>query len=196
MEFRASPISPTLVIVRILACAMACMLATGVAWAGPSDVTDPEAPRSLPADGPVDVRWTDPAQFTEIRRSGNRREARRGDWVHDLAEYLRKRASDRLPDGQRLEVTITDIARAGNYEPWHGINADSIRFMRDVYPPRITLDFKLVGADGNVLAQGTRELSDIAYLQRGSPLADSDQLRYEKRLIDDWLRKEFREPAA
>src|SRR3546814_5481788 len=109
---------------------MACMLATGVAWAGPSDVTDPEAPRSLPADGPVDVRWTDPAQFTEIRRSGNRREARRGDWVHDLAEYLRKRASDRLPDGQRLEVTITDIARAGNYEPWHGINADSIRFMR------------------------------------------------------------------
>src|SRR3546814_8485015 len=85
MEFRASPISPTLVIVRILACAMACMLATGVAWAGPSDVTDPEAPRSLPADGPVDVRWTDPAQFTEIRRSGNRREARRGDWVHELA---------------------------------------------------------------------------------------------------------------
>src|SRR3546814_11046902 len=68
--------------------------------------------------------------------------------------------------------------------------------MRDVYPPRITLDFKLVGADGNVLAQGTRELSDIAYLQRGSPLADSDQLRYEKRLIDDWLRKEFREPAS
>src|SRR3546814_9462255 len=64
--------------------------------------------------------------------------------------------------------------------------------MRDIYPPRITLDFKLVGADGNVLAQGTRELSDIAYLQRGSPLADSDQLRYEKRLIDDWLRKEFR----
>src|SRR3546814_2118380 len=158
MEFRASPISPTLVIVRILACAMACMLATGVAWAGPSDVTDPEAPRSLPADGPVDVRWTDPAQFTEIRRSGNRREARRGDWVHDLAEYLRKRASDRLPDGQRLEVTITDIARAGNYEPWHGINADSIRFMRDVYPPRIPLDFKLVGARSD---EHTSELQSL-----------------------------------
>lgn len=181
---------------RLLSAAMVCMFSVGVAWASPSDVTDPEAPRSLPAEGPVDVSWTDPAQFTEIRRSGNRREARRGDWVRDLAEYLRKRASDRLGDGQRLDVTITDIARAGNYEPWRGINADSIRFMRDVYPPRITLDFKLVGADGNVLAQGTRELSDIAYLQRGSPLGDSDQLRYEKRLIDDWLRKEFRKPAG
>src|SRR3546814_15251065 len=106
MEFRASPISPTLVIVRILACAMACMLATGVAWAGPSDVTDPEAPRSLPADGPVDVRWTDPAQFTEIRRSGNRREARRGDWVHDLAEYLRKRDRTSGVQGKRVSVRV------------------------------------------------------------------------------------------
>ena len=181
---------------RLLAAAMACMFIAGAASAGQSDVTDPEAPRSLPADGPVEVSWTDPAQFTEIRRSGNRREARQGDWVHDLAEYLRKRASGRLRDGQRLEVTITDITRAGSYEPWHGISADSIRFMRDIYPPRITLDFKLVGADGNVLAQGTRELSDIAYLQRGSPLTDSDQLRYEKRLIDDWLRKEFRDAAG
>src|SRR3546814_8039363 len=125
MEFRASPISPTLVIVRILACAMACMLATGVAWAGPSDVTDPEAPRSLPADGPVDVRWTDPAKFTEIRRRGNRSEARRGDWGHARAEYLRKRARDRLPDGQRLEVPITNIASSGNYQSEPGIHADS-----------------------------------------------------------------------
>ena len=190
MKFRAS------LIARILAGATVLMLAAGVAWAKPSDVTDPEAPRSLPADGPVDVSWTDPAQFTEIRHSSNRREARRGDWVRELAGYLRERAGDRLQDGQRLEVTITDITRAGSYEPWRGIGADSIRFMRDVYPPRIDLDFRLVGADGEVLAQGTRKLSDIAYLQRGSPLNDSDPLRYEKRLIDDWLRKEFRKPAG
>lgn len=189
MDIRAS------LTARILAGTMLCMLAAGTAWATP-DVTDPDAPRSLPADGPVDVRWTDPSKFTEIRRSGNRREAQRGDWVQELAEHLRKRADDQLRDGQRLEVTITDVTRAGNYEPWRGIQADSIRFMRDIYPPRITLDFTLTGADGDVLAQGTRELSDIAYLQRGSPLSDSDPLRYEKRLIDDWLRKEFREPAA
>src|SRR3546814_3575311 len=52
-------------------------------------------------------------------------EMRISDWSSDVC-------SSDLPDGQRLEVTITDIARAGNYEPWHGINADSIRFMRDV----------------------------------------------------------------
>src|SRR3546814_8291621 len=95
-----------------------------------------------------------------------------------LAEYLRKRASDRLPDGQRLEVTITDITRAGNYEPWRGISADSIRFMRDIYPPRLTLDFKLVGADGNVLAHGTRELSDISSEEHKSELQSLMRISY------------------
>src|SRR3546814_16887655 len=105
---------------RLISAAVVCMFFAGTAWAGPSDVTDPEAPRSLPADGPVDVRWTDPAQFTEIRRSGNRREARRGDWVHDLAEYLRKRAAHRLPDGPRPQATVTDITTASHSPPVRG----------------------------------------------------------------------------
>jgi hypothetical protein len=175
---------------------LAGMLATGTAAARSSNVTDADAPRSLPADGPVDVRWTDPAQFSEIRNSSNRWEAQRGNWVHELARYLRKRASARLPAGERLAVTITDIERAGEFEPWHGARGDSIRYMRDIYPPRIALDFKLVGADGSVLAHGSRKLSDLGYLQRAIRPTDSDPLRYEKQLIDDWLREEFDKPAA
>lgn len=169
------------------------LLLAGPAAAG-SDVTDPDAPLALPGQGPVDVRWTDPAQFSELRHSGNRSEARRGDWVRQLAEYLREEAAPRLAPGQRLSVTLTDVERAGDYEPWRGIDADRVRFMRDIYPPRIALDFTLTGADGQVLAQGTRKLSDTAYLQRGSRLGDSDPLRYEKRLLDDWLRREFAAP--
>jgi hypothetical protein len=172
------------------------LLAAGTASARPADVTDPDAPRSLPADGPVDVQWTDPAQFSEIRDSSNRWEARRGDWVQALAKYLRKRASGRLPAGERLEVTFTDIERAGDFEPWHGARGDSIRYMRDIYPPRISLDFRRVGADGSVIEQGSRKLSDLGYLQRATRPTDSDPLRYEKQLIDDWLREEFGKPAA
>ena len=174
---------------------LAGVLAAGSAAAKVSDVTDPDAPRSLPAEGPVGVQWTDPAQFSEIQRSGNRWEARRGTWVVDLAKYLRKRASVRLPAGERLEVTITDIERAGNFEPGRA-RTDSIRYMRDIYPPRIALDFKLVGADGGVIAQGSRKLSDLGYLQRNLRPTDSDPLRYEKQLLDDWLREEFDKPAT
>jgi hypothetical protein len=175
---------------------LAAMLMCGTAWAKSSDVTDPDLPRSLPAQGPVDVQWTDPAQFSEVRLSSNRREARRGTWVRDLAEYLRKRAADKLPQGDHLEVTITNIERAGDYEPWRSAQTDSIRYMSDIYPPRIDLDFKLVGADGGARAQGSRKLSDAAYLMGSPRVGDSDPLRYEKRLIDDWLRREFKAPDA
>lgn len=161
------------------------------AWAKRMDVTNPDQPRSLPMQGPVSVHWQDPAQFSELRNSHNRSEARRGDWVVQLAAYLRKRAEKRLPTGERLDVDITDIQRAGNYEPWRGIQFDSTRFLRDIYPPRIGLTFKRLGVDGAVLAEGERKLSDFAYLSSGGNFGNSDPLRYEKGLIDRWLAREM-----
>ena len=55
-----------------------------------STVTDPSRPRALPADGPVSVEWTDPAEFSELRFSQNRWEAQQGDWVTQLARYLQQ----------------------------------------------------------------------------------------------------------
>lgn len=173
------------------ALAVAGLLALGSAWGRASDVTDPNLPHSLPYEGPVSVSWTDPAQFREIRYSGNRYEAKRGDWVRDLAKYLRKDVARQLPQGARMDVTITDVDRAGEYEP--GLDRlHSARFMRDIYPPRIDLTFKLVGADGAVLAEGTRKLTDPGYLVNNMRLTDTDPLRYEKQLIDKWRRQEFK----
>lgn len=169
---------------------------TGTAQARSSDVTDPKAPRNLPVEGPIEVSWTDPAQFSELRYSGNRWEARQGDWVVQLAKHLRKRAARDLPQGERLDVTITDIKRAGSYEPWRGARFNSTRIVRDIYPPRITLEFTRTGADGRVIAQGERKLTDMGFLMNIPPAGSSDLLRYEKRLIDDWLSKEFKKPIA
>lgn len=168
----------------------AALLVSATVWAGPGNVTDPGLPRALPADGPVAVSWTDPAQFIEIRHSRNRFEAVRGDWVREIAAYLREDTARHLPQGDRLDVTITDINRAGEYEPSDN-GSYSIRYMRDIYPPRINLRFKLTGADGTVLAQGARELTDPGYLTASLTLTDTDPLRYEKKLVDDWQRQEF-----
>lgn len=177
--------------------ALACLLAMGSAQAKSNTVTDPDAPRAVADNGTVQVQWTDPAQFSELRRSVNRWEAQRGDWVTSLATYLQKTATKQLPDGQRLDVTITDIKRAGDFEPWHGPNMSDVRFMRDIYPPRITLQFTLSDAQGKVLDQGERKLSDSAYLMNSGMIrSDTDPLRYEKRMLDDWLRRELREDRA
>jgi hypothetical protein len=166
-------------------------LAAPFAGAAPRTVTAPDAPRELTGESPVQVRWTDPARFTELRNSANRWEAERGDWVYQLADYLRTRASKRLAPGQTLDVTITDIKRAGDYEPQHGPRAQDIRIMKDIYPPRMTLGYVLRDAQGNVLRESTEErLIDMGYLSSGRGLlSDNDPLRYEKQMIDDWLKK-------
>lgn len=182
------------VLALVLTAALA-LLPMHVALAA-SDVTDPDAPRALPAQGPVQVQWSDPAQFTDIRQSRNRSEARRGDWVHDIASYLRERAEAKLSPGDTLAITITDIKRAGDYEPWRGASFDRTRVVRDIYPPRITLEFRQVDASGRVVAEGERKLTDLTFLMSASTTGSTDTLRYEKRLVDDWLRKEFKDRRA
>ncbi|HRP71986.1 MAG TPA: DUF3016 domain-containing protein [Luteimonas sp.] len=174
----------------------AALLAATAADARVRNVTDPDAPRSLPAEGPVSVQWTDPAEFTDLKFSGNCWEARQGNWVYQLAEHLRKSAAKQLPQGDRLEVTIQDFDRAGHYEPWRGAQMQDVRIVRDIYPPSMKLEFRHYGADGQLLAEGTREIRDMGFLVRGPQLRGSDNLQYEKRMIDDWVRDELRKSAV
>ena len=60
---------------------------------------------------------------------------------------------------------------------------------------RMTLRFVVKGPDGQVLAEGERKLVDHGFLT-GTNVNSNDSLRYEKRLIDDWLRREFKDNAA
>ncbi|SDR19253.1 Protein of unknown function [Pseudoxanthomonas sp. CF385] len=180
----------------LLLASFVALTAAMPAEARQKNVTDPEIPRSLPTEGgAVSVQWTDPGQFSEIKFSGNRWESKRGTWVTDLAEYLRDEAGQRLARGQTLDVTITDIDRAGRYEPAVRPGMEDIRIVKDIYPPRMTLNFVVKGADGQVVAEGERKLVDHGFLM-GSNLNSTDTLRYEKRMIDDWLRREFKANAA
>ena len=172
------------------------LLVAGPVASRTRNVTDTDAPRSLSTAGPVSVDWTDPSEFSDIRYSGNRWQAQRGNWVEQLAQYLQKRALKKLPQGESLQVTFTDIKRAGNYEPWHGPNLHDARIIRDIYPPRITLTFKRLDAQGGVIEQGERKLSDPGFLAGSSRVGDSDPLRYEKGMLDDWLRHEFKTDAS
>jgi hypothetical protein len=159
------------------------------------NVTDPDAPRALPEQGPVSVRWEDPSGFSEIRYSHNAFESRRGNWVEELAMYLRDRAQPRLPAGERLDITITNIELAGDYEPWHGLQFQDTRFIREIYPPRLALTFTRTDANGAVIATGERKLSDAGFMMSSSTSGfASDPLRFEKALIDRWLYRELPSP--
>ena len=170
----------------LLAAALAAMSLAGLAG---RSVLDPDVPRWLPEQGPVAVRWSDPAAFAELRYSGNTFEARRGNWVVEIAEHVRRSAERRLPAGERLDVEILDIRRAGNFEPWRGIQYDHVRFMTDLYPPRMTMRVRRLGRDGAVIDDREVALRDAAYLMGPGSGFDHDPLRFEKHMIERWAQR-------
>jgi len=113
----------------------------------------------------------------------------RAEVLGELRAYLVKQANRLLAQGQVLKITVTDVDLAGEVEPWHGA-ANDVRVVRDIYPPRMTLAFRLTDAAGEIVAQGDRNLRDDQFMLRLSITMD-DPRRHEKALIDDWLRKEF-----
>lgn len=141
-------------------------------------------------DGQVSVNWTDPEQFTEVRYSHTFNRPKPEVWLNELRKTLVRTGDRVLEPGQRLDVTITDIKLAGREEPWRGPAYSDVRIVKSVYPPRIDLRFRLTDADGNVIEDGTRELRDLAFLHRGTTHS-SEPYRFEKRLLKDWMSREF-----
>jgi len=141
----------------------------------------------------VSVNWAPKDTLTEVKQNPTYRGLLRPeDWMKQLGAFIRDRANAQLPLGQQLEVTIDDIKLAGDFEPWHGPNAQDIRFMKDIYPPRIDLHYRLIGADGKTLRENQAKLRDLSYLRNNVMPTDTDPLRYDKRMIDTWIKSEFR----
>jgi hypothetical protein len=146
---------------------------------------------TAPLPARVQVAWAPTETLSEVKDNPLQRGwLRPEDWMKSLGDYLRTRADLVLPAGQQLQVTIDDIKLAGDFALFSKPGAQDIRFLTDLHPPRIDLHYKLLGGDGTTIREGQGKLRDLSYLQRTVPTS-TDPLRFDKRLIDDWLRKEF-----
>lgn len=147
--------------------------------------------RSAPPDR-IEVTWAPTKQLSEVKNNPSHRGwMRPNDWEEQLGDYLRRQADRVLPPGERLQVHVDDINLAGEFEPWHiEPGMEDVRIMKDIYPPRMDVHYKLLAADGHVIREGEAKLRDPGYLQR-AVANTTDPLRYDKRMIGDWLRREF-----
>ena len=164
------------------------LVAAAVALANFASAAAPQAG----ADSRVQIDWTKPDTFSEEKTYAGTGLGRQDpdEWLGDLASHLRYRAERVLPEDRHLKVTFTNVQLAGTYEPWRGPRWDDVRVIKNIYPPRIDLTFTLTSANGTVVKEGERKLRDPAFMQRGI-LNETDPLRFEKRMLDDWLRSEF-----
>ena len=148
---------------------------------------------ALAADPPVQVTFTDPAKFSDLRISRPTSARERAGLTDQLRRYLEAEAPRHLPPDTHLAVTITDVDMAGELRPvGHGGQPD-VRIVKDMFPPRVDLEFRLAKADGTVVSEGKRELRDSMFLTNTS-LNERDLLIHEKALLGRWLEREFPAP--
>jgi len=155
------------------------LLAAPAVWARPA----------VPSPNVV-VTYQHPEKFTEYRTTPV---SERTDTNNDLAllkRYMEKRAARALAAGQHLTIVVTDVTFAGQYEPWPNSPTGWMRVIRRTYPPRIDLHFTLTDAQGKVLKQGERKLSNPGFMDTAG-IHDSDPIRYEKVLINNWVRRDI-----
>lgn len=147
------------------------------------------APKTAPAS-PVEVTFDNPAEFTDFTQSYSSKDYGQDGLMSQFREFLQDRIASRLAPGQRVEIKFKDIDLAGDFEPWRGPRADDIRIVKDIYVPRAKFDFRLLNADGTVAAEGHRELSNLGFMT-SIAFPQSDALRWDKDMLNDWVRREF-----
>ncbi|MFZ5494020.1 MAG: DUF3016 domain-containing protein [Verrucomicrobiota bacterium] len=137
----------------------------------------------------VAVTFHESEKFTDVRShwGGDTDEH----YLKELAKHIEKLADRHIAPDQRLEVTFTDIDLAGDFVPGGRPGSENVRIIREIYIPRQKLSFRLLDAEGRVLKEGERRLSDLNFMNNLSLAGRNEPLFYDKELLTDWMRKEF-----
>jgi Protein of unknown function (DUF3016) len=136
----------------------------------------------------IAVVFVKPEKFTDARRADFKPNS---DSILDaIANFMQEMGDETIPRDMNLDIKVTDIDLAGNFEPWHGLQSDQVRITNGLYPPRIAIEFRVIGPSGQVVRSGKRDLTDLDY-QRRTFYPMDDYLRYEKDLLRHWFHEEF-----
>lgn len=138
----------------------------------------------------VTVEFQNPDKFRDVRDSlgGGIDESA----LTALRTFLQEKAAAKLQPGQKLRIVFTDIDLAGDFPGSGGGRYDRVRVIRSVYIPRQEFTFTLTDAAGQVVKQGTRTLTDLNFQAAGLRIGSDQPYFYDKVLLEDWLRKEFK----
>ena len=131
----------------------------------------------------VSVSYVKPDEFIDMPHGQIDRDRVLKEFTQYFATFDKK-----LPAGQQLKIEVLDIDLAGRLWPRRS-GGEDIRIMNGGADwPHMKLRYTLE-ENGAVLRSGESDLSNMMYQQRATRLSDSDPMRYDKQMIDDWFEK-------
>jgi hypothetical protein len=144
----------------------------------------------LAANAGVTVQWVSPAQFRDSYYTSMKTEKSRQIILDDLQKFIVAQASQSLKEGENLEIRVTDVDMAGEFEPW--TDHPDVRKVRAPYFAYIAFGYRLTGADGKVIKENDN-VRLTNELLTPPDLPDRDQMEpYLRQTLRDWLRLNLR----
>ena len=142
--------------------------------------------------GEAKVTWQEPDNYTDIRPTNETKEAFRDRVFKDLGAVFDDMAKQ-LPDGVLWDITVTDVDLAGDVRPMMRPGMNDIRIVKEVYWPRMTIQYKMTDASGKMLAEGKEDIKDMNFMMSSIGLSGDSSFQYEERMLRDWFKKQQRE---
>jgi hypothetical protein len=166
---------------KLMAVAFGCSLILGVS--------------NAQAKAEVEITWEKPKEYTDVKPTNQSRTRFREGVFKKLDEHFAELA-ERLPDGQKLSVTVTDLDLAGQVWPSSFVGLGSgagsdVRLVKRIDIPRMEFSYTLTDANGAVIKKDDVKIKDMAFQDSIRGHSSNDTLRYEKNMIKEWFDDEF-----
>jgi hypothetical protein len=135
--------------------------------------------------GSADIGFEHPERYSDAGRGQELAATQQA-----ISRLLDTLARERLPTGQTLKVTVTEIDLAGEMLPQHRTGHE-VRVLRGRADwPRIGLRWVLTEGD-RVRASGSETVVDMNYLHSLPTLDARSALPHEERLLTRWFQQRF-----
>ena len=140
--------------------------------------------------GSAKVNWSNPEGYKDVIASDGSQEEFLANTLKELETTITELAAS-LPDGQTLEMTVTDLDLAGDVK-MSGARTQhqDVRVVKDSYPARMKFHFRLLDASGKVLKEGDEKLQSRT-LSASMRTGGSESLGMEKRMLRSWFKRTF-----
>ncbi len=151
-------------------------------------------PAVTSAGGSAIIHWSNPGDYKDIKAPVGTQERFQAQTFAELESHMQKLASS-LPDGQKLEMTVTDLDLAGDLRRSDIIQGYSdIRLIKEMFPAKIRFNYRLVDIDGNILKQGNESLKSMPPgSAAGMRFSASNRLSTEKRMLKNWFTRTIKQ---
>lgn len=140
-------------------------------------------PKTVSAtDGLATVNLVNPHDFSDIE-TGNL--SIQSDFEQSVADKLAEALADHFKEsGMTIDITFSDIDLAGETR----FNTQEIRILKDVYIPRMSFEYVIKDAAGNVKLADKVDIKDMGYLSKRLVGREAnDSIGYDTRMLIEYF---------